>query len=179
MDEDPLPHRFVANGSGADAGTVTDFWIGRRCDPVRIEGRRRRVGGALDAIVVTVTAVDDDEDAESEEAPSEEECCPSRLLPFALFFLELGLGGGLSSRVGSIFTGMPVLSSPSSSPDSKSNIFPKFKPTLGELLNNLATSVGVGVARLSPVAVRTTPFIADGANSGFGGRVRGVKRGRE
>ena len=168
-----------------DAGTVTDLWIGRRCDPVRIEGRRRRVGGALDVVVVVVVTVtaadDDDEDVESEEAPSERERCPSRLLHFALLFLELGLGGGLSSRVGSIFTGVLGLlpSSSSSSPDSKSNIFPKFKPTLGELSNSFATSVGVGVARLSPVAVRTTPFIADGTNSGFGGRVRGVKSGRE
>lgn len=66
------------------------------------------------------------------------------------------------------------MSSSSSSP--KSKIFAKFNPTLGESLNKLANSAGVGVARISPVAVRTTPFIAEGMQSLFAGRVTGVAR---
>ena len=39
---------------------------------------------------------------------------------------------------------------------------PKFSPTLGERLNKLTRSVGKGVASISPVEVRTMPFIAEG-----------------
>jgi hypothetical protein len=39
---------------------------------------------------------------------------------------------------------------------------PKISPTFGERLNKLTSSAGEGVARISPVEVRTTPFIAEG-----------------
>lgn len=132
-------------GSDVEEGRVAvPFSVGRLADN-RIEGRRRRVGGAVD-------------DPGSDIEPLLSFGRPN----FSLSFLALGLGGGVrcSLRAGTP-AGVP-LSSSSSSPSSKSNIFAKFSPTLGELLNNLANSAGVGVARVSPVAVRTTPFMADG-----------------
>jgi hypothetical protein len=62
---------------------------------------------------------------------------------------------------------------PSSSTLSKSNIFanPRLWPTLGESTRISISLAGVGVARGSPVAVRTTPFIAD-AGGNAGGAIR-------
>lgn len=82
--------------------------------------------------------------------------------PFFLTFRQLGLGGGLSAS--------SALSSTSSASRNRgsdvflalgSNIFVKFKPTLGDSTKSLARSPEAGVARISPVEVRTTPFIAE------------------
>lgn len=159
-------------GSDADEGRLRVFCIGGRCADVRIEGLRSLVGGA----VVDVEAEDDDSGSDDFRSRS----CPLTLPPFSLTFLVLGLGGGLRSR--SAFTLTLELcavlgvwsSSSSSSPSSKSKIFVKLSPTLGELLKSFANSAGVGVARVSPVAVRTTPFIAEGMYVLGTGRVTGV-----
>jgi len=61
-------------------------------------------------------------------------------------------------------------------PSSKSKIFAKLRPTFGDESNNLVNSVGAGVARVSPVAVRTTPFMAEGRKATDVGRTTGVSR---
>lgn len=55
-------------------------------------------------------------------------------------------------------------------------IFAKFKPTFGDESKSFASSGGAGVASVSPVAVRTTPFIAEGKKSLGVGRCIGVSR---
>ena len=84
-------------------------------------------------------------------------------LSFALSFLELGLGDGLaaSSSCHSRTSFSPL------SPSSKLKILPKFSPTFGEHLNKLTSSAGISVASISPVEVRTIPFIAEGIESIF------------
>jgi len=70
---------------------------------------------------------------------------------------------------------------PSSSTLSKSNIFanPRLWPTLGESARISINLAGAGVARGSPVAVRTTPFIADaGGNAGGARRSAADSSGR-
>ena len=62
------------------------------------------------------------------------------------------------------------------SPSSKSKIFAKLSPTFGDESNSLVNSVGAGVARVSPVAVSTTPFMAEGKNAACVGRTVGVSR---
>jgi len=120
---------------------------------VRIEGRRSRVGWAVEPWPNPET---DDNVADSGvESPS-----------FRGRSLFDGLGGGLSPS-----SPLSYLSLPS---PSGSNIFAKFRPTFGELLNRFASSACVGVARDSPVAVRTTPFIAEGMGLLYG-RVIGVE----
>ena len=54
---------------------------------------------------------------------------------------------------------------PSWSPPSKSKILAKFNPTFGEHLERFASSACEGVARVSPVDVKTTPFMAEGTKS--------------
>ena len=87
-------------------------------------------------------------------------------------FLELGLGGGLTASLS-----LPEISGPCISSTLKSNILAKFSPTLGVPLKMLANSVGVGVSSVSPVEVRMTPFIADGARSLNMARDPGVSMG--
>ena len=138
-------------GSETEEGTgLVLFSVGRL--DVLMEGLRSRVGGAV-------------ADVEADD-PGSDTAVPLSFdrLEISLSFLEVGLGGGLwCSTVDGTPAGLPLrLSSSSSSPSPKSKILAKLSPTLGELLNRLANSAGVGVASISPVAVRTTPFIADG-----------------
>jgi hypothetical protein len=109
---------------------------GRRVD-VRIEGLRSRVGGGAGEGCRSLV-VDPEDDALSALRRSRFD----------------GEGGGLSAAC-----------SPSATSSSKSNIFAKSNPTLGEFTNRFASSAGVGVASGSPVVVKTTPFIAEGINS--------------
>lgn len=146
--------------SVVDGGIVADrVCEGRTVDDL-IDGRRSRVGGGS-AFVLT-------------EPASELEPSPFSFERLSRSFLELGLGGGLCGS-SSLFSFSP---SSSSSASSKSKILAKFKPTLGEALNRFTSSAGVGVARVSPVSVRTTPFIAEGMKLVYAGRVMGVSSGR-
>ena len=76
----------------------------------------------------------------------------------SLSFLELGLGGGLCATSARRWSWRTTRLSPSS----KSKILAKLSPTLGEESNSLESSIGAGVDSVSPVAVSTTPFMADG-----------------
>lgn len=110
--------------SDEDVGKVDVFRSGGRYE-VRIDGLRKRVGGA---------AVDAGEGSLVVELDPwlDSELCRSRFE---------GEGGNVSSS-----------GSPSSSvSDSKSNILAKSSPTFGELTKRLASSVGVGVASGCPV----------------------------
>lgn len=129
--------------------------VGKELD-LRMEGRRRRVGGA------------DDEDASVglDEADGIAIFGSSRDPVRSLSLRILGLGGGLS----------PASPPCSCSSPSKSNILQKFSPTLGELSNSFVSCGGAGVASVSPVAVRTTPFIAETMTSSKCWRVAGVVR---
>jgi len=138
-DEGRLEQIPFVGGAGADnpVGSEVDAGSPGRCMDRRIEGRRRRVGG---------TPLD------------ESRCCVDFDSDFTRSRIE-GEGGGPSASDSSSARSDP--SSPSPPPFSKSNIFVKFKPTLGELMNRFVSSAGVGVARASPVVVKTTPFIAE------------------
>lgn len=139
---------------------------------MRMDGLRSRVGGALIVVVVVVDELD-----EADEDPASDDGSRSlgRVFDFVFSFLELGLGGGLCSNFAALFTGVPPLSF-SSSLSPKSKILVKFNPTFGELLKRFTSSAGLGVANVSPVAVSTTPFIADGIKSLFAERPIGVAR---
>ena len=145
--------------SVVDGGIVADRVCEGRTVADLIEGRRSRVGGG--AFVLA-------------EPASELEPSPFSFERLSRSFLEVGLGGGLCVS-SSFFSFSP---SSSSSASSKSKILAKFKPTFGEALNRFTTSAGVGVARVSPVSVRTTPFIAEGMKLVYAGRVMGVSSGR-
>lgn len=149
-------------GSEADDGRVADLAGNGRCAVARIDGLRRRVGGAVVEAGCAVAVADDDEvdDPLSDDDGTSSASLLCARSPFSFSFRRLGLGGGLQ---------------PSSLPSlSKSKIFAKFNPTLGELVKSVASSDGAGVANVSPVAVSTTPFIADGIKSSFWKRVTGV-----
>lgn len=47
---------------------------------------------------------------------------------------------------------------------------------MGDESNSLDSSVGAGVAKFSPVAVSTTPFMAEGRKAAYVGRTTGVSR---
>jgi len=145
----------------ADAAEAAERVVEDRVD--RIEGLRILVGGggARPAEVAPVEDEDEEEDEVSSLSPFDFSCVRS------LSFLTLGLGGGLSK---SLFIPPFLLALLSS----KSKIFPKFSPTFGDLLKSLTSSAGEGVARISPVVVRTTPFIAEGIKSEGRARVTGV-----
>lgn len=94
-----------------------------------------------------------------------------------LSFLLVGLGGGESvsdsvplpllltiNLLSSLFPfPLSTLAVLPESSDSKILVNPS--PTLGLCVKRLVSSVGEGVARVSPVAVRITPFIAEGSVS--------------
>jgi hypothetical protein len=138
-DEGRLEEIVFDGGARADnpVGSEVDAGSPGRWTDRRMEGRRRRVGG---------TPAD------------ESRCCIDFDSDFARSRIE-GEGGGPSTSDSSSPRSDP--SSPSPFLFSKSNIFAKFKPTLGEFTNKFVSSAGVGVVRVSPVAVKTTPFIAE------------------
>lgn len=137
--------RFEANGAAPDKSPVgSEVEAGGfvRCRDRRIEGLRRRVAGAAAKVA--------DEELELDE----EELLDSRCVETGSALCIKGEGGGPSA------SDSPSSPKPSP-PSSKSNIFAKLSPSLGELAKMFVISPGAGVASVSPVAVRTTPFIAD------------------
>lgn len=118
--------------------------------------------------------VEEDPEPEEVEDPVSDNSVLSLSLSFSFrscSFLALGLGGGLSASSDSVLSVLNLLSflSPLSpllrvpgSRGSDSKILVKPSPTRGLWLKSFASSVGDGVARVSPVAVRTTPFMAEG-----------------
>jgi hypothetical protein len=151
---------FLAPNTGAVAVRVSDV----RPDVPFIDNLRNLVVGC--AVVgpefdTDVPALEEVEEAELETR-----------LSLSFSFLELGLGGGLTASLS-----LPEISGPSILSALKSNIFAKFSPTLGVPLKILVNSVGVGVSSISPVEVRMTPFIADGARSLNMARDSGVSMG--
>ena len=150
----PFPLRLCPAGSDVDAGNVAG-WL--RDARARVEGRRILVGGGAATVSCCFRGFAEpvlDEDVETSDDASS--LSLSLSLVFSPSSLELGdeLAPPFSSRCWASFSQL--------SPSSKSKIFPKFSPTLGERLNRLTSSAGEGVASISPVVVRTTPFIAEG-----------------
>lgn len=161
------------DGGFVDAETaaldVVRLSVGR-CVDARIEGFLSLVGGAGAPFDSCWTVVVDDPDPEDDDEPASDSSALS--LSFSLSFhsfsfLSVGLGGGLS-KSDSVLAVLNLLSSlrpPStligSEPEFESKIFVNPRPTLGLCLKKFASSVGVGVATVSPVAVRMTPFIAE------------------
>jgi len=137
--EGRLEQNAFVGGAGADNSVGSEVEAGSpgHCQDRQIEGQRRRVGGTL---------------------LDESRCCVDFNSDFARSRIE---GEGGRSLASDLSSARSDPSSPPSSPFSKSNIFVKFKPTLGELMNKFVSSAGVGVARASPVVVKTTPFIAE------------------
>ena len=88
---------------------------------------------------------------------------------------ELGEGGGLMTE-SALAVGECCWKVISPSPSSKSKILAKFKPTFGEQLKSLTSSFGTGVCKLSPVDVKTTPFMADAMVSSYVARETGVSK---
>lgn len=134
----PADEELNLVGSDDAVGKVHALRSGGRYE-LRIDGLRKRVGGAVVDVGEGSLVVELDPWLESE-------LCRSRFE---------GEGGNVSS------SGSPS----SSASDSKSNILAKSSPTFGELTKRLASSVGVGVASGCPVWVRMTPFIAEGIHS--------------
>lgn len=95
----------------------------------------------------------------------------------SLSFLLVGLGGGesvsdpvplplrLTINFFSPFFSFPLLFFAVLPESSDSKILVNPSPTLGVCANRVVSSVDEGVARVSPVAVRITPFIAEGSVS--------------
>lgn len=135
LDEDTL-----FTGEDRPDGSEVDAGSPGRCADRRMDGRRNRDGA---------TTVDDGCDWVPEiDADG----------AFPRSRIE-GEGGGPSISESE----SPSWQASSLSP--KSKILAKFRPTLGEFTNKLASSVGAGVASASPVEVKITPFIADASYS--------------
>lgn len=180
------PEDGAAAEGGKSAGVVgtksNDADVGMleplRC-PDRIDGLRILVGNTPPPLAPPPPAAADDDDAPDTTIVG---FSLSSLVVGGVFslnaallstsFLNVGLTGGLPPSL-PLSLPPPLLSRFSAA---KSKILAKFNPTLGDELNKLESSAGLGVARTSPVVVRTTPFIADGSESVYDGRVMGVSR---
>jgi hypothetical protein len=148
--------------------------VAGRCAEERNEGFLNLVGATLPFPLEVddrrIVAVEDPEPEDVEEPASHNSGLSlSFSLSFHSFsFLALGLGGGLSAS-DSALAALSLLSSLNPFPSSDFacsgsdlKISAKPSPTLGLWLNSFTSSVGEGVARVSPVAVRMTPFMAEG-----------------
>lgn len=177
-DEDEDEEPFVeVDEAEPEISEVVRLSVGR-CVDARIEGFLSLVGGPLllelETCCCTVLVDDADADpAEDVDDPVSDNSALSFSFSFhSRSFLTVGLGGGESTSSDSVSV-LAVLSLLSSlngpsrglSSRSDSRIFVKPSPTRGLWLNKLTSSLGVGVTSVSPVAVRTTPFIAEGKDA--------------
>lgn len=155
--------KSYSGAGGDDCGTVTDDFPARpECEDVdrftlaavraATAGDDAPVGSDVGPGRVTDRRIDG---RRKRDGGAVEDCAGACCVGVESDFRTEGDGGSSASVSSSP-------SDPSSECSSKSNIFAKLSPTFGELTKRLANSAGEGVATVSPVAVKTTPFIAEG-----------------
>jgi hypothetical protein len=136
--------------------------------PVFVGGVGIRDVRRVRVVVVRVVAVFADEELELVDLRAEVELVLVSFVADVEVVLRSGfdgVGGGFgvsdgASDVSSSCGGSSAFWVSSSSKDS-SKIFSKLSPTLGVATNKLANCAGAGVQSVSPVDVRTTPFMAE------------------
>ena len=128
--------KSYSGAGGDDCGTVTEDFVevGSDAGPGRITDRRM-------------------DGRRKRDGGGTEDCGGACCVGVESDFRTDGDGGPSAS--------MYSPSDTSSDCSSKSNIFVKLSPTFGELTKRLVNSAGLGVATVSPVAVKITPFIAE------------------